>query len=308
MRMFLTLFTLLSLTFTSHLALSNCRCVCKDGSTPVPDTTHTPDPDPKPIKYAKSYSSVDDPTLKDDRMTEVSGIASSKAHKGLFYAHNDSGGQPRLFLVEAKSGQTKAVLDIKKASARDWEDMTVAPCVSTKGSCAYVADFGDNGHKRNDYVVYEIPEPDQVKDQELTAYRHPFSYPKDKSFNAEGFGYHPGDNSFYIATKGDDSLIKLDIKSGKTEFVCKPEVKGVITAFDVHPDGHKYLVRTYGYLYEFAASPSKPLDCPKPHVSQSRDELGIKEKQGEAMTYSDDDILSVSEGKNPNIFRLQPRY
>jgi len=100
---------------------------------------------------------------------ESSGLVVSRAYPGVFWTHNDSGDEPRLYAMDSTAALI-ATIDVRGAGARDWEAMDVGVC--PRGSaevggpltadpewCLYVADTGDNARRRESVTVYVIPEP-----------------------------------------------------------------------------------------------------------------------------------------------------
>ena len=85
---------------------------------------------------------------------ESSGLAVSRRTPGLLWTHNDSGNAPILFALEAGGVRGRVRVPIR---ARDWEDVSAAPCPS--GDCLYVADIGDNQNSRKQVRIYRVPEP-----------------------------------------------------------------------------------------------------------------------------------------------------
>ena len=83
--------------------------------------------------------------VNDWNISEASGMALSTQHPDCIWLHNDSGDEPRLFLV-AQSGLTKAVVTLTGVAATDWEDM----CAFQSGGRSWllVADTGDNAGNR----------------------------------------------------------------------------------------------------------------------------------------------------------------
>src|SRR5437016_3618567 len=57
-----------------------------------------------------------------DALTELSGIAASRAQPGVYYAHNDSGDSPRIFALDG-AGAELAQLCLAGATNVDWEDI-----------------------------------------------------------------------------------------------------------------------------------------------------------------------------------------
>jgi hypothetical protein len=86
---------------------------------------------------------------------ESSGLAVSRRTRGLLWTHNDSGNAPILFALGVNGTvQGRVRVPIR---ARDWEDVSAAPCPS--GDCLYVADIGDNQGSRKQVRIYRVPEP-----------------------------------------------------------------------------------------------------------------------------------------------------
>jgi hypothetical protein len=95
-------------------------------------------------------------------LREVSGLAASAAHPGIFWAHNDSGDSARLFAVRA-TGEVVGEYAIDGAAAVDWEDIGVGPCADGGGSCVVIADVGDNPSTRASVDLYRVREPDVLE-------------------------------------------------------------------------------------------------------------------------------------------------
>ena len=273
------------------------------GSTLDPCTDDKPLPPPPPPKPTDGYELKQSYELRDTkkRITEVSGIDVSTSNKDLFYAHNDSGDRARVFGFSL-DGQVQSEIEFEGASARDWEDMTTAPCACDKG-CIVVADMGDNSRKRNDYRIWYAKDPSVPGKHKVKAKSYGFKYSDGKSHNAEGFSYNPKDGHFYIATKGDNKLFRFPkvLSEGmKIDYVCDFDVKKSsrksITGLDFSDQG-RMLVRTYSDVYEF--------DGPRCDKELSFSDYDYKEKQGEAIAYLEHGrkgFVSVSEGLNPKIY------
>jgi len=267
------------------------------GSQPKPD----PKPDPKPPKPTPKptgkYKLYQSETLQDSKgkLPEISGIARSLTYKDIFYVHNDSGSKPEIYGLTL-DGKIRTKIEVK-ASARDWEDITTAPCGNQ--NCIYVADFGNNGHKRTDLTIYKIVEPKLAQESRVNAERYGFKYSTGISHNAEGLAYNPKDKYFYIATKGKNWLYKLPkvlFDGMVAEKLCEFPIKNPVTALDFDSEG-KMLVRTKKDVYEYAdASCDKLL---------TKDDYDYKEKQGEAVTYlghGRSGFVSISEGNKPKVY------
>lgn len=113
-------------------------------------------------------------------LVEISGLAASRVHANVLYAHNDSGDVARIFQL-GTDGSAKNVISVTGATAVDWEDIAVGTCPT--GSCVFVGDIGDNGKNRSDLKLYRMPEP-SLTATTVAADAYPLSYP-DGAHDAE---------------------------------------------------------------------------------------------------------------------------
>lgn len=100
---------------------------------------------------AQDLRLIDAPAL-----TELSGLAASRARPGLFWAHNDSGNAPELFLLDAQ-GVLRARLNLRGATALDWEDLAAFDWEGQPRLA--IADTGDNFSLRREVAVLILAEP-----------------------------------------------------------------------------------------------------------------------------------------------------
>jgi hypothetical protein len=201
--------------------------------------------------------------LKDGRINESSGIAASIRNKDAFWTNNDSGDSARIFLFN-KNGETIAIVDIKGASAVDWED--IASFRSGDDSYVLIADAGDNDRRRQNYVLYIIAEPVigiQSKFKELLSieaepaltisYRY-----EDGPHDCEAIAVDPTESTVYFVSKepAECKVYSMPIPSkGSTgpnvaKAIAALKVSNA-TAMDISPDGMHAVVLTYGDGYEF---------------------------------------------------------
>jgi len=111
----------------------------------------------------------------DDReLKESSGMAPVSGDSALFWTHNDSGNDARLFVIDS-SGRVMGRVRVRGATNTDWEAMASGPC--PEGTCLYIADVGDNGAKRPVVTLWRVLEP-RVRDvNSATATRLAFRMP-----------------------------------------------------------------------------------------------------------------------------------
>lgn len=109
-----------------------------------------------------------------EQLNETSGVAASRAHPGVLWTHNDSGGDPVVYAIGYDGGLIGAVT-VPGSRNRDWEDVALGPCPA--GECLYIADIGDNSAGRDQVTVYRIPEPDPRGGASSAAEELRFRYP-----------------------------------------------------------------------------------------------------------------------------------
>ncbi|MBM4362412.1 MAG: hypothetical protein FJ104_07005, partial [Deltaproteobacteria bacterium] len=242
-------------------------------------------------------------------VTELSGLAASHAHPGVFYAHNDSGDSARFFAF-ALDGAELGTFNVQGLAARDWEDVDIGPCPT--GTCLFFADFGDNAVARTDCRIIRVAEPSvsvgsPVGTVSVTYDRFDFTYP-DGSHNAETLLVHPRTGDLYVVTKqsGTSQVFRMPSPGA-------PGASQVLTAVgtlplggttlatggSIHPCGDRFLLRTYGTLLEYVAT--GPFETAFTVAPRSVPVAG--EPQGEAVTYLADGrgYLTVSEGASPAL-------
>lgn len=135
----------------------------------------------------------------DRGLSEASGLVRSSREPNVFWAHNDSGHDERLFAFDS-TGRALGSTRMTGAKNRDWEAMALGPCAS--GSCVYLGDVGDNAGRRNDVRVWRLPEPMARDTVSLPAERLTIRYP-DGPRDVEALWVTP-DTSIYLLTKRPD--------------------------------------------------------------------------------------------------------
>lgn len=101
-------------------------------------------------------------SLKDRGLEESSGLLRSLRLPGVFWTHNDSGDEARLFAVDSSGATLKPAwaedyrgLKVLEAANHDWEDLAQDGLGNL-----ILADLGNNGNARRDLCLYVLPEPD----------------------------------------------------------------------------------------------------------------------------------------------------
>jgi hypothetical protein len=251
--------------------------------------------------------SVASPLLK-----ELSGLAPSRVHPGIIYAHNDSGDFPRFFAFDL-SGVARGEWRLaSNVFVVDWEDMAAGPCEA--GTCLYFGDFGDNFLLRASYAIYVVPEPSELDPpapQTVTHVALPYRYP-DGPHNAEAILVHPATGDIYVVTKAAEAwdvfvfpvphAPDVEVELEHVGVVSLPFAPGpVATGGSVHPCGDRILLRTYGELLEYRLEAGQAFE----EIFGNAGALVPvgAEGQGEAVTYEADGLgyLTASEGAGTPI-------
>jgi len=219
-------------------------------------------------------------------INEMSGLVKSRRFPNVYWVHNDSGDEPRLFAIDRDGkviitdylkpefyGETEEDgkqpwpgIKVLLAANEDWEDIAIDE------DRIYIADMGNNGNARRDmgiYILYE-PNPHAVPESRIIKYL-PIRYPDQQRFPATKWHYDSeslfiADGKLYILTKHRQpnehsswepgtNLYRLD-SSYTTEAnilvkVDSHEQVSLATGADVSPDGSKLAIATYTALWVF---------------------------------------------------------
>ncbi|WP_245599842.1 hypothetical protein [Embleya scabrispora] len=237
-------------------------------------------------------------TIKDERITESSGLVASALHPDVYWTHNDSSDAPKVYAI-GKDGTTKATITLAGVDARDWEAITIGKDDSGKPA-VFVGDIGDNLHgKWPEVWIYRFAEPATLADATVKATKFRVKYdngPRD----AEALLMDPRTNKLYIASKeAEGGLYEQPEQLSPTGInTFKRIAAGGSTVTDgaFAPDGSRFVLRGYFSATVFAA-PGKELagvDVPI-------------QRQGESVAWSRDgkELLFGSEGKGSQVRRVE---
>lgn len=234
-----------------------------------------------------------------DGLGEASGAAWSRAHAGAFWSHNDSGGDPELYLVAVDG--SSADLPVRGAAMRDWEDLALAPC--EQGRCLLVGDIGNNGPD-HPLTLYVVPEPPPGARWATVSTSHTAVFADGRQRDAEALFALP-DGSVFLITKGNREPVELyrwptPLSPRDTarlervrELAPEPEQPGDrVTGASASPDGRFVAVRTYSTLALYRTADLLGSGDPFARV----DLLPLGEGQGEGVALGDDGgVVLVSE-------------
>ena len=114
---------------------------------------------PPPLPFARLAGLV-----ASGELDEISGLAVSRQHQDVLWAVNDGGNAARLYALSTR-GTVLARFEVKGAKNIDWEDLASFEL----GGKRYllIADIGDNGGKRKDFLLHVFEEPAVLKNGSL---------------------------------------------------------------------------------------------------------------------------------------------
>jgi hypothetical protein len=228
---------------------------------------------------------------------ELSGLAASARHPGIFWAHNDSDNAFRVYAME-DSGKIRATFTLTGATPRDIdiEDIAVGPCEPRAEAppCLYLADIGDNFQRREQVRVFRLPEPEQLADATLPVEALAFTYP-DGPHNAESLIIDARTGRLAVITKTPDSLgdvYALDglrpnekVKATKLGTLHAPQdLDRLTTGADLHPSGERLLLRTYTRVWEVRRPQAQRLE--ELIAGEVAEVPGASQAQAEAIAFT----------------------
>lgn len=213
--------------------------------------------------------------LDHNLINEASGLEVSAKYPGRLYHINDSGGGHFFYITDSKGGKTRKIRIEGEASRySDFEDISIGKC--SDSSCLFIGDIGDNKRSKKAVEIILVQESDDYTTIVKPIKRFKVIYP-DGTHNAEGLAVHPNGDIFII-TKEEDlkefeaypARIYRIPASKWEEFaggvitsqylgeinlrVINPSATAygqVVSAFDISPDGKRFIVLTYENAVEF---------------------------------------------------------
>jgi hypothetical protein len=199
--------------------------------------------------------------LENPKISEASGLTSSRLYPGLLWAINDGGDDPLLYAVGA-DGTDLGTFRVEGANNVDWEALASFRWQDT--AYLLIADVGDNWEQRQSVTLYVVKEPvitatrlDNGKDATV-AWQVRFTY-EDGPTDCEAVAVDATRQRVFL-------LSKRRLTPVLYELTLQPTDQGTIavahrlttvphfnwpTAMDLTPDGLSAVVLTYnnGYLF-----------------------------------------------------------
>ncbi len=278
--------------------------------------------------------------MANPELDEASGLAVSRAHPGVVWAHND-GGEAGVFAIGV-DGADLGFHPIDGLDAVDIEDMAIAS--GADGDVLHLADIGDNGLERRSVRLYRFAEPDPAVAGPIMAVEVlEFVYP-DGPHNAETLLIDELDNRAVIVTKeqsespdgdpdrfgrtepalvfaGDLSTAGAEprelVPVGTIDTLALEALEarnttphpasllgfgGVVTGGDVSADAALIALRTYEAVWVWSRGPDQSVVDAL--ASAPCQVASVSELQGEAVAFDSEGLLTLGEGVSEPLNRL----
>lgn len=228
-------------------------------------------------------------------LKEVSGLSESRQNRGYAWAHNDSGNDPYIYLINLQNAEIVLTLGSADFFNRDWEDIE---CDYNKNGkpIIWLADLGDNKQISKDLRIYRLN--DIVYDSSMfhdtimvsTETIH-ISYP-DTTHDVEAIFTDPMRHDLYLVSKR-EAKSRLYALPHKESYLADEEVYfcgefgfNFTTGASTSPDGTKVSIRTYQDLFVWTIQPGSDF---RDQLSRPPNKLPYdpQELQGESICLSD---------------------
>ncbi len=202
---------------------------------------------------------------------EVSGIVKSRQWPGVFWVHNDSGDETRVYPVQRDGSLFKSARAADQPGVllggvinSDWE----AIAYDASGHLI-IADVGNNSNGRRDLALHYFAEPEPTAGYSAALKSVFVRYPEQKAWPApkDDFNYDcegvftKGDTVYLVTKRRSDSLTRLyrldDPQAGRINTLTRLadfDVRGRATAADATADGRRLAVLTYDAVWLFEAA------------------------------------------------------
>jgi len=161
-------------------------------------------------------------------IAESSGLVASRVWPGVFWTHNDSGDEARIFAVDGRGAliapewaEDYAGLRIADAVNVDWEDVAV-----DDAGQLLVAACGNNGNARRDLALYVLPEPNPLGVEAARALKRiPFAFedqaefpPAARNFDCEALFFARGAAVLLTKHRADSRTALYRLEAPPAEF------------------------------------------------------------------------------------------
>jgi len=258
-------------------------------------------PKKKEVKIEKNKSLFEKglvvATIKGKKIEEASGLVNSAINPGMFWTHNDSGADAKLFLID-QEGNIHLKVFLSGAESFDWED------IARHGAYLYIADMGDNDAKREHIIIYKIKEPrwDSLQTQlTLDSFEQMSLQYAEGARDAESLLFDHRTQELIIVTKREKNChvyaFPFEPNIDPIAIASKGTLPATLfTAGDINSSTGEILLKNYKKIYYWEASENPAVL----RIAEGPDyTLPYKEEpQGEAIAWTDEGFVTLSERKD----------
>ncbi|MEO5976000.1 MAG: hypothetical protein ABIS36_14820 [Chryseolinea sp.] len=233
--------------------------------------------------------------LKEKKLVEVSGLASSVNNPGMMWTVNDSGNDPEVFLIDLETN-IKQKYTLEGIENRDWEDVAVGPGPDPTKSYVYVAEIGDNMAIHGYKHIYRFEEPvvgaAKEKDIAITKFETITFSLADSKRDTEALLIDRKTKDLYIISKWSDPvyIYRIPYPYSTSDTTVAAQIGSLayskIVAGDISKDGRDILLKNYSHIYLWHRDGTKSIV----ETLQSKpQEIPYEtEPQGESITWAQD--------------------
>jgi hypothetical protein len=277
--------------------------------------------------------------IKASPISELSGIVKSNRRADLYWVHNDSGDEARLFAITATGESVLPTYsrftyygDVAEAGKTQWQGFPVLYSnnvdwedIAVDRNYLYLADTGNNGNARRDLMLYLVSEIDPTASTRSAVIQAlPLVYPDQTAFPPERLHFD-SESLFvvagapYLITKHRRSagLLREEFEQGATLYRLDTrytDKNNILTKVDTHPtllaatgadlspDGNTLAVVSMDALWLF----NKPADGSDRWLSSEASRYPFERdalKQLEAVTWIDNQTLLLG-NEQSELFRI----
>ena len=234
--------------------------------------------------------------LTNKAVDESSGLACSRTTPGLFWTHNDSGDDARIYLFDSQ-GRDLGSTQLRGVFAFDWED--IFSFTENGKSYLMICDVGNNGRAAGVQPIYLIEEPAidperGVTQDAVSVVQEIHVAYEDDHRDCEAVAIDPTTKTILFATKKkkDGCLVyalEWPESNPKRAFAARRIASldiATATAMDISPDGLRAVVLTYRDAYEYVREASEDWSA---GFSRPARQIVMPERiQGESICYGPD--------------------
>lgn len=179
----------------------------------------------------------------DDALDETSGLM---LWRGLLWSHNDSGGENKIYGMDRKTGMVEMTIEITNAKNVDWED------IAQDDHYIFIAETGNNLGNRTDLKILRILKSNINNDayQKIESETISFRYADQTDFTVRNLSnqhdcealFALNDTLYLFSKDWVNQITKVyTLPNQPGDYVVEAidsfDVKGLVTAADLSPDG-----------------------------------------------------------------------